>query len=198
MADFYEKETAAWRDHLCIAGADEAGRGPLAGPVVAAAVILPPDFMLPGVGDSKTLSAKKRERLFLEITKFAQYALGIVDPQTIDAINILNATRLAFKQAIEALPAAPNFVYCDYITKLDIALPYEAIVKGDATVYSIAAASIVAKVARDRIMQEYDVLYPQYGFAKHKGYGTKAHREALLSFGPCPIHRNTFLSKILP
>ena len=180
-----------------LAGADEAGRGPLAGPVVAACVILPRDCRILGINDSKKISEKKRENLYDEICACAlAWAVGVVDAQTIDRINILNAARLAFKQAIEGLAVTPDFLFTDAIDKLDIFLPYMPVIKGDAKVYSIAAASIIAKVTRDRMMRELDVLYPQYGFAQHKGYGTKKHRDAILQYGALPCHRRSFLKNM--
>lgn len=195
--DFYANEREYWEKGLLMAGADEAGRGPLAGPVVAAAVILPENCIIEGINDSKKLSEKKRDKLYAEITEKAMWSVGIVDVDVIEEINILNAARLAFKKAVEGLPQAPDHLFADYITGLDLSVPHTAIVKGDAQVYSIAAASIVAKVTRDRIIEEYDSVYPEYGFAKHKGYGTKVHREAILKYGPSPIHRLSFLKKIL-
>ena len=197
MDNFYEYENEAWLNGTIIAGADEAGRGPLAGPVVAAAVIIPQGLIIQGINDSKKLSAKKREILYEQIISTCEYSIGIVDVDIIENINILNASRLAFKNAIEGLDTIPNMIYADYITNLDIEIPYSAIVKGDAKVYSIAAASIIAKVTRDRLMDEYAVKYPMYGFEKHKGYGTKLHSEAIKKYGPCPIHRESFLKKIL-
>lgn len=194
---FYEHEEAFWGSGKLLAGADEAGRGPLAGPVVAAAVILPPGRIIEGVRDSKKLSPKKRDMLYEEITADSVWSVGMVDVDIIEDINILNAARLAFARAVGGLSQKPDMLLADYITNLNIDIPYKAIVKGDDAVYSIAAASIIAKVTRDRIMEEYDAAYPEYGFAKHKGYGTKAHREALLKYGPCPIHRASFLKKIL-
>lgn len=197
MDNFYVYENEAWLNGTIIAGADEAGRGPLAGPVVAAAVIIPQGLIIQGINDSKKLSAKKRELLYEQIISTCEYSIGIVDVDIIENINILNASRLAFKNAIEGLDTIPNMIYADYITNLDIEIPYSAIVKGDAKVYSIAAASIIAKVTRDRLMDEYAVKYPMYGFEKHKGYGTKLHSEAIKKYGPCPIHRESFLKKIL-
>jgi len=194
---FYAFEREYWEKGLCLAGADEAGRGPLAGPVVAAAVILPKDCIIEGINDSKKLSTKKRDQLYDAITSQAIWSVGIVDVDVIEEINILNAARLAFKKAVSSLSVKPDYLCADYITGLALDVPHEAIVKGDAKVYSIAAASIVAKVTRDRIIDEYDSIYPQYGFIKHKGYGTKLHRDALLEYGPCPIHRLSFLTKIL-
>ena len=181
-----------------IAGMDEAGRGPLAGPVVAAAVILSEKPLIVGVKDSKKLAEKKRERLFDEIINSAvAYGIGVVDEKTIDEINILNAARLAFKLAYEAMGYKPDVVITDYITGLDIpnAIP---IVKGDGQSYCIAAASIVAKVTRDRMMREYVKDYPLYGFDTHKGYGSSAHIQAIQTYGACEIHRQSFLTRILP
>ena len=187
----YEKGFAS------IAGTDEVGRGPLAGPVLSAAVIMPKDHPILYVNDSKQLSEKKRESLYEEITREAvSVGIGIVDHKTIDKINILNATKLSMKQAFEALSPAPDILLLDAMT-IDAPVRQRSIVKGDATVYSIAAASIVAKVTRDRMMEEMDFLYPQYGFAGNKGYGSSAHLEALRKYGPCEIHRRTFLSGIL-
>jgi len=180
-----------------ICGADEAGRGPLCGPVVAAAVILPEGCRILGVRDSKKVSERKREELFDEITSSAlSFSVGIVGPEDIDRINILNAARLAFKIAIEGLDIKPDYIFTDAISGLSIDMEYESVVKGDANIYSIAAASIIAKVTRDRIMREYDEMYPEYGFAKHKGYGTKEHYDAILRYGALPIHRRSFLKKL--
>lgn len=198
MEEFYQFEQEAYEKGILIAGADEAGRGPLAGPVVAAAVILPYGDWIEGVNDSKKLSEKKREALYEQIVdKALAWSVGIVEEDVIDEINILNAARLAFQQAVQGLAPQPDFVYCDQITGLELGVAHLPIVKGDAKVYSIAAASIVAKVARDRLMRDMGEKYPAYGFEKHKGYGTKAHREALVKYGPCPIHRRSFLTKIL-
>jgi ribonuclease HII len=185
-----------------IAGVDEAGRGPLAGPVVAAAVSLRADFLadpiklekLKAVNDSKKLTAKKREELF-EIIKAEcfEFGVGICDHETIDRINILQATFLAMKMAVGQLKSKPDYALIDgkFIIP-NSSLAQEAVIDGDAKVFSIAAASIIAKVTRDRIMDELDKKYPNYGFAKHAGYGTKMHMEAIKQFGPCPIHRQTF------
>ena len=191
----YERRFAA-EPFLC--GIDEAGRGPLAGPVVAAAVILPKDCEILYLNDSKKLSAARREALYGEITEKAVcYGIGMESPERIDEINILQATYEAMRQAVSALSVEPDRFLNDavVIPGIDPARQ-EAIVKGDAKSVSIAAASILAKVTRDRIMVEYDRIYPQYGFAAHKGYGTRAHMEALLQYGPCPIHRRTFLRKM--
>lgn len=189
----YEKAAYETGYHL-VAGTDEAGRGPLAGPVVAAAVILPPDCRILGVNDSKQLSEKKREELFEEIKEKAiSFGIGIVSAQVIDEINILQATYEAMRTAIHALSPSADYLLADAVTIPGLSLPQQAIIKGDAKSVSIAAASILAKVTRDRMMKEYDLLYPAYGFAKNKGYGAPAHVEALKTYGPCPIHRHSFL-----
>ena len=181
-----------------MAGADEAGRGPLAGPVVAAACILPADHFISGVNDSKKLSEKKRELLYEEIIRQAvAYSVCVVDVDVIERVNILNAARQAFEQAILGLNVRPDVVYTDQITGLTLPMPYTPMIKGDAKVYSIAAASILAKVTRDRMMREYDKRYPGYGFADHKGYATKAHKQAILERGITPIHRKSFLGNTL-
>lgn len=173
---------------------DEAGRGPLAGPVVAAAVILP-EVEIKDLKDSKRLSEKKREKICEEIKDLAiSYSLGIVEVKIIDKINILGATFLAMKKAIKGLKVKPDYVLVDGRDELDISLPQRAVIGGDAQCISIAAASILAKVTRDRIMIEYDQIYPQYGFAKHKGYGTLLHKERLKKYGPCVLHRLSFKS----
>ncbi len=181
------------KGYRSVAGVDEAGRGPLAGPVVAAAVILPLDADLHGLDDSKKLTLKKREELFPKIqAQSIAYGVAVVSPEVIDEINILQATRLAMKQAVEKLMSVPDLLLIDGNQKIDFALEQWAIVKGDAKSFSIAAASVLAKVTRDRIMDDYHHLYPQYEFAQHKGYGTKLHRELIVKHGPCPIHRRTF------
>ena len=182
-----------------IAGVDEVGRGPLAGPVVAAAVILPRDFDVLGIDDSKKLSPKKREELFEVIKEKAlAWAVGWVGPERIDEINILEATKEAMKQAVQGLSLPPDHVLIDgNFTVRALALPQTAIVKGDANSTSIAAASILAKVTRDRYMEEMDAVYPGYAFASNKGYGTKAHYDGLKAQGPTPIHRKTFISDYL-
>ena len=180
-----------------IAGVDEAGRGPLAGPVYAAAVILPQDIRLDGINDSKKLSPKKREELFSEITKKAvAYAIFSVDEKKIDEINILNATHMAMNGAVAELSQKPDYVIIDGNSIKGMNLPHETIVKGDAKSISIAAASILAKVARDRYITEMAEVYPEYHFDKHKGYGTKEHTDAILKYGVSPIHRKTFLKKL--
>lgn len=180
-----------------VCGVDEAGRGPLAGPVYAAAVILPEDTYIAGINDSKKLSEKRREELFDEIIEKAEaYYISSVDESKIDEINILNATYLAMCDAIENVSA--DFALIDgNRVPTDIKVPCETIVKGDSKSISIAAASILAKVARDRYIIEQDALYPEYGFAKHKGYGTKQHTEAIAKHGPCKIHRRTFIKNFI-
>ena len=181
-----------------ICGIDEAGRGPLAGPVVAAAAVLPKDCQIFYLNDSKKLSEKKRDLLFDEIKeKAVAYGIGIVSPQVIDEINILQATYEAMRQAISQLNVIPEILLNDAVTIPGVDIMQVPIVKGDAKSVSIAAASILAKVTRDRMMMEYDQIYPEYGFAKHKGYGTAAHIAALKEYGPCPIHRRTFIKKFV-
>lgn len=176
-----------------VAGVDEAGRGPLAGPVVAAAVILDPAVRIVGLGDSKRLSPQRRAELDLEIReRAAGYAVARADVDVIDAINILQATMQAMREAVARLDPAPDLVLVDGNRCPDVPCPVRAVVGGDATVAAIGAASILAKVARDREMIEMDRRYPEYGFARHKGYGTRAHRDALLRLGPSPIHRLSF------
>lgn len=187
-------ERSLWqRGLLHVAGVDEAGRGPLAGPVVAAAVMLSRDGCIPRINDSKKLSAIQREQLFDQIHKEAVcVSVGIMNAREIDEMNILRATHQAMRQAIETLTPSPEFILIDGTPAPSVDLPSRAIVSGDTRCYSIAAASIVAKVTRDRLMLEYDTLYPGYGFAMHKGYGTRQHVEALREFGPSPIHRASF------
>ena len=181
-----------------ICGIDEAGRGPLAGPVVAAAAVLPKDCQIFYLNDSKKLSEKKRDLLFDEIKeKAVAYGIGIVSPQVIDDINILQYTYEAMRQAISQLNVIPEILLNDAVTIPGVDIMQVPIVKGDAKSVSIAAASILAKVTRDRMMMEYDQIYPEYGFAKHKGYGTAAHIAALKEYGPCPIHRRTFIKKFV-
>ena len=177
-----------------ICGIDEAGRGPLAGPVVVAAVIMPKDSMIEGVNDSKKVSEKKREKLYeLIIEEAISYSVGIVDQNEIDRINILNATKAGLTEAVRTLKVKPELILVDALTNIDTCgVPYQSIIKGDAKSYSIAAASIIAKVTRDRIMREWDKVYPEYGFATHKGYGTAKHIEAIRQYGLCPLHRRSF------
>lgn len=179
-----------------IAGIDEVGRGPLAGPVVAAAVILPADFDVIGVDDSKKLTGKKREELYALITKHAVcFSIGIIDNYIIDEINILEATKLAMRQAVERLETTPEYILIDALTLKDINIPQRGIIKGDSLSISIAAASIVAKVTRDRMMDEYHLKYPHYCFDQNKGYGTKAHYEGIDCHGMCELHRRSFLKR---
>ena len=181
-----------------IAGLDEAGRGPLAGPVVAAAVILDPDDPIRYVNDSKQLSEKRREELFEEIMKRAvSVGIGIESPETIDDINILQADYAAMRKALSKLQPQPQVLLNDAVTIPDVSLHQVPIIKGDAKSLSIAAASIIAKVTRDRMMYDLDTQYPEYGFAKHKGYGTAEHIAAIKKYGPCPVHRRTFIGNFL-
>ncbi len=182
-----------------ICGIDEAGRGPLAGPVVAAACILPTDCEILYLNDSKKLTEKRREELFVEIQeKAVSFGVGIVSPAVIDEINILQATYEAMRQAVEKLSVRPDVFLNDAVVIPGIDESRQVkIIKGDAKSVSIAAASILAKVTRDHMMEEYDRLYPEYGFAKHKGYGTKAHLDAVREHGMCPIHRRSFLKKFM-
>lgn len=190
----YHFESAAWRRGISrLAGVDEAGRGPLAGPVVAAAVVLAPGARIAGVDDSKRLMPEERRRLFDMIRERAVgVGIGIVDHLTIDRINILEATRLAMGQALGALGLEPELVLTDYVTVPGLRCPQRNLVEGDRRSASVAAASIIAKVTRDRIMEEADREYPLYGFGRHKGYGTPEHRMALEQHGPCALHRRTF------
>ncbi len=181
-----------------IAGVDEAGRGPLAGAVYAAAVILPDGCFIEGLNDSKKLSEKKREQLFSEITEKAVcYSVALATEKEIDEINILNATHLAMNRAVDGLEIKPDYCIIDGNSIKNMKLPYETMVKGDAKSASVAAASILAKVSRDRYITELSKIYPEYAFDKHKGYGTKAHTEAILKYGVLPIHRKSFLKKLL-
>ena len=187
---FFSEETRV------ICGVDEAGRGPLAGPVCAAAVILPANLEIPGLTDSKKLTDKKRRELYPVIMEQAiAYGIGFASEQEIDEINILQATFLAMQRAIDQLSVKPDLALIDGNRKKDFGIPAKTVVKGDSLSASIAAASILAKVTRDNLMLEQAETYPQYKFDIHKGYGTKAHYEALREFGPCPIHRMTFLKK---
>lgn len=181
------------KGYKLIAGVDEVGRGPLAGPVVAAAVILGEGVLIPGVNDSKKLSEEKREYLYEEIkAKALCCSVGIVDEKTIDEINILNATYLAMKKALEGLSHKPDYILLDAVTLKDIDIPQEGIIKGDGLCLSIAAASIIAKVERDRIISGYDELYPNFSFSKHKGYGTSEHIACIKKYGLLPVHRRSF------
>ena len=184
-------------EYIC--GIDEAGRGPLAGPVVVAGVIMPKDSMIEGVNDSKKVSEKKREKLYDIILEEAiSYSVTIIGQDVIDEINILNATKEGVTKAVEELDVKPNLILVDALTHINTkGIPYDSIIKGDAKCYNIAAASIIAKVTRDRIMREWDEIYPQYGFINHKGYGTAKHIQALKEYGPCPIHRKTFIKNFV-
>ena len=182
-----------------IAGIDEAWRGPLAGPVVVGIAIMKPDSFIEGVNDSKKISEKKREIIYEQIISEAlDWSVGIVDQNEIDEINILNATKKALHMAIENLKVKPDRILVDALEHIDTCkIPYTSIIKGDAKIYSISAASIIAKVTRDRMMQEYDEIYPEYGFKSHKGYGTAKHIEAIKAYGPCSLHRQTFIKNFI-
>lgn len=192
-----------------ICGIDEAGRGPLAGPVVVASVIMPKDSLIEGINDSKKISEKKREMLYEKIVEEAvAYGVGIIAQEEIDRINILNATKEGLKACIKELEQdlknknrgfeKPDIILVDALTKIDTdGISYQSIIKGDAKSYSIAAASIIAKVTRDRIMRQWAEVYPEYGFEKHKGYGTAVHISALKEYGACPLHRKTFIKKFI-
>jgi ribonuclease HII len=190
----YRYEGVAWRDGVArVAGIDEAGRGPLAGPVVAAAVVIAPDRRIKRLADSKVLTPERREELFTTIHQRAvAVGVGIVDQLTIDRINILEATRLAMKLALQNLSVVPELVITDFVALRDLPCPQKNLVDGDARCATVAAASIVAKVTRDRIMAEADKQFPEYGFARHKGYGTPDHLAALDRYGPCALHRRSF------
>ena len=191
------RERRYWEQGLLAAGADEVGRGPLAGPVVAAAVLLPPGCLIEGVDDSKKLSERKREQLYERIReKAVAYGVGWVGPERIDEINILQATREAFGLAYEAMEVKPDILLVDAVKGLAIPVRQEAVVHGDALCHSIGAASILAKVERDRYMRQQAALYPGYGFETHKGYGTAAHMAAIRQLGPCPLHRRSFIRKV--
>lgn len=198
IVDLWAYEHAAFSDgYKLVCGIDEAGRGPLAGPVCAAAVILPPDCRIKGLNDSKKLTDKRRRELYDVIVENAvAYGIAFASHQEIDEINILQATFLAMRRAMDQLRVRPDIALIDGNRETDFGLPVQTIVKGDSLSANIAAASILAKVTRDRFMLEMDEKYPQYGFATHKGYGTRAHYAALREFGPCPIHRRTFLKNL--
>ena len=198
MSELWNFEHAAMEEGFSlICGVDEAGRGPLAGPVCAAAVIQPPDLELEGLNDSKKLSEKRREALYPLICEQAlAYGIAFASEQEIDELNILQATFLAMRRAVEQLGQKPDLALVDGNREPDFGdIPVRTIIKGDSRSANIAAASILAKVTRDRFMLEQDAVYPQYGFAVHKGYGTQKHYAALREFGPCPIHRRSFLKK---
>lgn len=189
----YEKEFK----NIC--GIDEAGRGPLAGPVVVAGVIMPKDSMIEGVNDSKKVSEKKREKLYdLIIEEAISYSVAIISQDTIDEINILNATKNGVTEVIDNLKVKPDLIVVDALTHINTrGIPYDSIIKGDTKCYNIAAASILAKVTRDRIMREWDTVYPQYGFSNHKGYGTAKHIQSIKQYGLCPIHRRSFTKNFI-
>ncbi|MGH7231506.1 MAG: ribonuclease HII [Nitrospiraceae bacterium] len=190
--DFFEAE-ARTRGYQFVAGLDEAGRGPLAGPVVAAVVVLPRRCWLPGLNDSKQVAAPERERLYAEISKRAlAVGVGCASEREIETLNIVQATRLAMSRAIQALPQSPDFLLIDALTLPSVRLPQRPIIKGDGFSVSIAAASIMAKVSRDRLMCDYHRRYPHYNFRSHKGYATPEHLRLLARHGPCDIHRQTF------
>jgi ribonuclease HII len=192
--DFSRERALRARGIFLVAGVDEAGRGPLAGPVVAAAVILPDDCTLEGLNDSKKLTAKKREHFHAMLTVRADihWGIGQADVAEIDRLNILRATHLAMARAVAALPRKPDHALVDGLPVRGLPVPHTALVAGDTLSLSIAAASIIAKVTRDRLMTALDAEYPQYGFARHKGYGVREHLEALRSHGPSPVHRRSF------
>lgn len=196
--DMWEIENALYEQgHQLLCGVDEAGRGPLAGPVCAAAVILPENVDIPGLNDSKKLSDKKRRELFPIIKETAlAYAVVMIDERTIDEINILQATFRAMEQAVAQMEKTPDYILVDGNRLPNLTAPARAVIHGDSLSASIAAASVLAKVTRDDFMLEQAKIYPQYGFDIHKGYGTKAHTAAILEYGPCPIHRMTFLKKL--
>ena len=177
-----------------ICGIDEAGRGPLAGPVVVAGVIMPQDSMIEGINDSKKVTEKRREKLYDVIKEEAiSYSIAVIDHHVIDDINILNATKQGVTEVVDGLDVKPDLIIVDALTHINTrGIPYEPIIKGDAKCYNIAAASILAKVTRDRIMRQWDEIYSQYGFSSHKGYGTAKHIAAIKEYGLCPIHRLTF------
>jgi len=205
-----EEELYTQKELKAIAGIDEAGRGPLAGPVVVACCIMPRDSMIEGVNDSKKIAEKKREKLYELITKEAiGYGIGVISQTEIDEINILQATKKGLTEAIKNLEenlkkkpelemTKPDAILVDALTKIDTdGIPYKSIIHGDAISYSIACASIIAKVTRDRMMREWDEIYPQYGFAKHKGYGTAMHIKAIQEYGLCPLHRRSFTKNFI-
>lgn len=205
-----EEELYNQKELNTIAGIDEAGRGPLAGPVVVACALMPKNSIIEGVNDSKKISEKKRELLYEQITNEAiSFGVGIVNQKEIDEINILQATKKGLTEAIKDMEqklalkpelgiVKPDAILVDALTKIDTdGIPYKSIIHGDAVSYSIACASIIAKVTRDRIMRQWDEVYPQYGFAKHKGYGTAMHIKAIKEYGPCPLHRNSFIKNFV-
>ncbi len=187
------EEQARTKGYQCVAGVDEAGRGPLAGPVAAAAIVLPPDCDLTGLDDSKKLTEERRDYFYEKLTQMTDlWFVAVVDSPCIDEINILQATRLAMKQAVEKLSRLPDLVLVDGNQRIDIEPEQQTLVKGDQRCLSIAAASVLAKVTRDRLMHDYHHQFPLYAFDQHKGYGTKLHRDRIREHGPCEIHRKTF------
>ena len=199
MPDFSYENEKIEQGYKFVCGVDEAGRGPLAGPVCAAAVILPPDLDFEGVNDSKKLSEKKREMLYEEITEKAiSWSVSFASVNEIEEHNILGATYIAMQRAVESLKVPADFALIDgNRTPPTLKIPSQTVVKGDSKSLSIAAASIIAKVTRDRLLLEYDAIYPQYKFSQHKGYGTKVHIEAIQEFGPCDIHRPSFIKNFI-
>ena len=199
VPDFVIEKQANSKGYLAVCGVDEAGRGPLAGPVYAAAVILPNDCVIEGLNDSKKLSEKKREQLFdVIVEKALSYCIASASVEEIEEYNILNATFIAMNRAINGLNLPADYALIDgNRVPVGISVPCETVIGGDAKSFSIAAASVLAKVSRDRAVAELDEAYPQYNFKKHKGYGTKEHIDAILKYGPCEIHRMSFLGKIL-
>ncbi len=195
--DRYERPL--WNGGYIVAGVDEAGRGPLAGEVVAAACVFPPDFFLAGIDDSKKLSALQREHIYSCLTNDCRvdYGVGIVNVAAIERVNILQAALLAMKRAVAALKTRPDYLLIDGPAAPKVDMPCQTIVRGDELSMLVAAASVIAKVERDRIMRRHHEKWPEYAFNEHKGYGTKKHIEAILRLGPCPIHRLSFLQKIL-
>lgn len=197
LKEIEQKLHSKGMNYIC--GIDEAGRGPLAGPVVVASVIMPKNSMIEGINDSKKISESKREKLYEKIIEEAiSYGVGIIDQKEIDEINILNATKKGLTTSLKELSVKPEIILVDALTGIDtLQIPYQSIIKGDAKAYSISAASIIAKVTRDRIMREWDKIYPQYEFAKHKGYGTAAHIAAIKKYGICPLHRLSFVKNFI-
>ncbi len=201
--DIYQYDNSVRNEGFCrVAGIDEAGRGPLAGPVVAAAVVLPPMVKIEGVRDSKKVPEKERESLFWELLCTSlDIGVGIVEAETIDKINILRSTKLAMEIAVNDLSVVPDILLIDAVNLASVDIRQRSMIKGESKSASIAAASIIAKVVRDRIMQHYDGEYPEYGFARHKGYSTQEHIKKIRLHGPCPIHRRSFekvMSRMLP
>lgn len=200
LAKLKEIENSVYKEgYKLICGVDEAGRGPLAGPVVVASAIMPKESMIEGVNDSKKISEKKREKLYDIITTEAiSYGVGIIQQDEIDEINILNATKKGLTESLKQLRIKPDIILVDALRDINtLNIPYRSVIKGDAKIYSIACASIIAKVTRDRIMREWDKVYPQYGFISHKGYGTAKHIAAIKEYGLCPLHRKSFTKNFI-